>query len=125
MLFRSWLSVLLVVWLATAPIASHTTSSTAPIRIATSERYVPLDGSSAYYLGTRGQRRARRPGTDQPAPTPERWRARQISPTNSRLIGEKTALVAVDVALIRNAMRKITAAAKPSMAESFRSMTQE
>jgi hypothetical protein len=31
-----------------------------------------LDGSSAYYLRTRGQRRARRPGTDQPAPTPER-----------------------------------------------------
>lgn len=57
-------------------------------------------------------------------PTPERWRARQISPTSSKLVGEKTALVAVDVALITNAMRKITAAAKPSIAESFRSMTQ-
>jgi hypothetical protein len=38
----------------------------------------------------------------------------EISPSSSRLIGEKTALVAVDVALIRKAMKKITDATKPA-----------
>jgi hypothetical protein len=32
-------------------------------------------------------------------PTPARWRARQASPTSIGLVGEKTALVAVDVAV--------------------------
>ena len=59
-----------------------------------------------------GQRRVLRIGTDHFVPTPARWRARQASPASSRLIGEKTALVAVDVALIRNATMNRTAAAK-------------
>src|SRR5229473_5056343 len=39
----------------------------------------------------RGQRRTRRRG-DQVAQTPARWRARQVSPTSIRLVGEKTTL---------------------------------
>src|SRR5580658_4385647 len=62
-----------------------------------------------------GQRRVLRRGTDHFVPTPARWRARQASPTSIRLVGEKTALVAVDVALIKNAMMNRTAAAKPSI----------
>jgi hypothetical protein len=59
-------------------------------------------------------------GTDQPVPTPARCRARQASPASSRLIGEKTALVEVDVALSRNAIMNKIAATKPSIARSFR-----
>jgi hypothetical protein len=47
---------------------------------------------------------------DQPVPTPARCRARQASPTSIRLVGEKTALVAVEVALRRNAIMNKTAA---------------
>jgi len=43
-------------------------------------------------------------GTDQPVPTPARCRARQASPASIRLVGEKTALVEVDVAFSRNAI---------------------
>jgi hypothetical protein len=67
----------------------------------------------------------RRPGTDQPVPIPLRWRARQASPTSSRLVGEKTALVDVFVALIRNAMTKKAAATKPSKRRSFCSVVAE
>src|SRR5580693_9417962 len=76
------------------------------------------------YLVIAGQRRVLRRGTDQLVPTPARWRARQASPANSRLVGEKTALVAVDVALSRNAMMNRTAAAKPSIAASFQLVAQ-
>jgi hypothetical protein len=52
-------------------------------------------------------------------PTPARWRARQASPASIRLVGEKTTLVVVDVALSRNAIMNKTAATKPSNAVSF------
>src|SRR6202050_411988 len=76
------------------------------------------------YLVISGQRRDPRRGTDHFVPTPARWRARQASPTSSRLVGEKTALVAVEVALIRNAMMNRTAATKPSIPASFRLVAQ-
>jgi hypothetical protein len=60
-------------------------------------------------------------GTDQPVPTPARCRARQARPASMRLVGEKTALVAVEVALSRKAIMKRTAAMKPSMAADSRS----
>jgi hypothetical protein len=49
-------------------------------------------------------------GTDQPVPTPARCRARQARPASMRLVGEKTALVAVEVALSKNAIMNRTAA---------------
>jgi hypothetical protein len=55
------------------------------------------------------QRRRRRLGTFQPVPTPARCRARQASPTSSKLVGANTALVAVLVAFSRNAITNIMA----------------
>src|ERR1700733_12356745 len=60
-----------------------------------------------------GQRRVLRRGTDHFVPTPARWRARQASPTSIRLVGEQTALVAVDGALIKNAKMNRTAGEHP------------
>jgi hypothetical protein len=90
-------------------------SSTVPIRIfylrKHTFRWSGRGGVPDGYLVISGQRRDPRRGTDHFVPTPARWRARQASPTSIRLVGEKTALVAVEVALIRNAMMNRTAAA--------------
>src|SRR5580700_10010692 len=66
------------------------------------------------------QRRRRRLGTFQPVPTPARCRARQASPTSSRLVGANTALVAVLVAFSKNAITNSTAAIIASIRHPFR-----
>jgi hypothetical protein len=71
------------------------------------------------------QRRRRLRGSDQPVPTPATCRARQASPTSSRLVGENTALVAVLVAFSKNAMAKMMAAAMASIQVPFRVFVRE
>src|ERR1700691_4036623 len=61
------------------------------------------------------QRRRLRLGTLQPVPTPARCKARQTSPTSSRLMGENTALVAVLVAFSKNAIANRMAAIMASI----------
>ena len=53
-------------------------------------------------------------------PTPARCRARQASPTSSRLVGANTALVDVLVAFSKNAITNSTAAIIASIRRPFR-----
>jgi hypothetical protein len=65
---------------------------------AAAPRGCPAHGQPGRRAPCPDQRRRRLRGSDQPVPTPAWCRARQASPTSSRLVGENTALVAVLVA---------------------------